>query len=222
MSAPQSAKQYVTTYYRRFIGLGWARVLLVLAVLFTLFSMASPVWSLTDGSGANYNTATFDWTTTTEIEYRNGAWRQTTISSYSVLGGGASSFVNGIGGSYILQLVFLFVLIGAVVLYSLKWSQHLPGIGLLIVGLIVVVVAFVALLYPVLVLPPAAALGLGEPSISGYWGSAAPLSWGAALGWWFLLIAVILGIVGGVWPFLKSMRQPMVRPPPPREWQVER
>ena len=36
------------------------------------------------------------------------------------------------------------------------------------------------------------------------------------------LIGVIFGIVGGVWPFLKSMRQPMVRAPPPREWQVER
>lgn len=222
MSAVQLAKTSARTYYHRFVGLGWSRVLLVLGVLFTLFSLASPVWFFTDGSGGTYTTDSYSWTTWTSIEFQNGVWRRTTTASYATFGP-ISVFVNALSGSYLLQLVFLIVLIGAVALFSLKWIDHWPTIGLLIVGLIVVVVAFVALLYPVFTVPSAAATDLGEPSITSFWGSAAgPISWGAGLGWWFLLIAVLLGIIGGVWPFLKSMRNPVPRPPPPREWQVER
>jgi hypothetical protein len=223
-----AALQSVKTYYRRFLGLGWARVFLVVGVLFTLLAMASPLWAMTfDDAGGDYTTTTFGWTTVTVVMYHGGVWTETRIQSYSPNAFDAPATANAMGGSYLALLVFLIVLVAVIVLYSLKWSEQLPGLGLLIVGLIVVVTAFVALLYPVFTAPTAASLDMGNTAISGYWGSIAPtpgtaLSWGAALGWWFLVVAVILGIVGGVWPYLKSMRQPMVRAPPPREWQVER
>jgi hypothetical protein len=222
-----SAVKSVRTYVNRFLGLGWARVFLVLGVAFVLLAMASPLWSMTaDDGGGDYVTTTFGWTTRTAMSYHGGVWSETVIQSYTAPGFRLPALANAMGASYLVLLVFLIVLFVAIALYSLPWTNRLPGLGLLIIGLVVVVFAFVALLYPVFTAPPAAALDTGNSSISGYWGSVAAggtaLSWGAALGWWFLVIAVIFGIVGGVWPFLKSMRQPMVRAPPPREWQVER
>ena len=222
-----SAAQSVRTYVNRFLGLGWARVFLALGVVFTLLAMAGPLWSITaDDGGGDYTVTTFGWTTLTSVAYQGGVWTDTVIQSYSRPNFVAPALANSMGTSYVLLVVFLLVLLVVFALYSLKWFEGIPGIGLLITGLVVVVFAFVALLYPILTAPPAAALSTRWSAITGYWGSVVvggtTLSWGAALGWWFLLIAVVLGIVGGVWPFLKSMRQPMVRAPPPREWQVER
>jgi hypothetical protein len=121
-----------------------------------------------------------------------------------------------------LIVVMVVVLIAAFALISSWFSLQLHGLSLLILGLIVVVFALVALFYPVLTMPSAAVTDGMDPAINGFWGSVAGLSWGAGLGWWLLLIGVLFGILGGIWPFLKSMREPMVRAPPPREWQVER
>jgi len=222
-----SAAKTVRTYVNRFLGLGWARVFLVVGVVFLLLAMASPLWYMTaDDGGGDYTTTTFGWTTRTAVTYRGGVWSDTVIQSYTAPGFRLPALANAMGGSYLVLLVLLIVLIAATLLYSLKWIEQLPGLGLLIIGLVVVVFAFVALLYPVFTAPSAASLDTGNGAITGFWGSTAAggatLSWGAALGWWLLVIGVVFGVVGGVWPFLKSMRQPMVRAPPPREWQVER
>lgn len=223
-----SAAKTVKTYVNRFLGLGWARVFLVLGVVFVLIALACPIWSVTtDDGGGDYSVATFGWTTLTTVTYGGGVWTDTVIQSYARPNFFAPALASAVGASYLVQVVFLIVLFAAIVLYSLSFAQQLPGLGLLIIGLIVVVFAFVALLYPVFTAPTAASLSPRLGAVSGFWGSA-PLgggttqSWGAAIGWWLLLVGVIFGIVGGVWPFLKSMRQPMVRAPPPREWQVER
>ncbi len=222
-----SAAKTVRTYVNRFVGLGWARVFLALGVLFTLLALASPLWSVTlDDGGGDYSVTTFGWTTLTSVAYQGGVWTDTVIQSYTRPNFSAPALANAMGASYLVAVVFLIVLLVVFALYSLSLFQSMPGLGLLITGLVVVVFAFVALLYPVFTAPGAAALTTRYSAITGYWGSVVvggtTVSWGAALGWWFLLIAVIFGIVGGVWPFLKSMRQPMVRAPPPREWQVER
>lgn len=223
-----SAVKSVRTYVNRFLGLGWARVFLVIGVVFVLIALACPIWSVTtDDGGGDYSVATFGWTTLTTVSYQGGVWTDTIIQSYTRPNFFAPALASSMGGSYLMLVIFLIVLLAAILLYSLSWIEHLPGIGLLIIGLIVVVFAFVALLYPILTAPPAAALSPRLGAVNGFWGSAdlgggTTQTWGAALGWWLLLIGVIFGIVGGVWPFLKSMRQPMVRAPPPREWQVER
>ncbi len=222
-----SAAKTVRTYVGRFLGLGWARVFLALAVVFTLLAMASPLWSITaDDGGGDYSVTTFGWTTLTSVTYQGGVWTDTVIQSYTRPNFSLPALANAMGASYLVMVVMLVALLVVFALYSLSWFERVPGIGLLITGLVVVVLAFVALLYPVFTAPGAAALATRYSAITGYWGSSVlggtTFTWGAALGWWFLLIAVIFGIVGGVWPFLKSMRQPMVRAPPPREWQVER
>ncbi len=219
MHAVQTAKGY----YKRFLGLGWARVFLVLGVVFLLLTLASPLWSLTDGVvGGDYTTTTFGWTTWTAMDYHAGVWSRTVTASYMASAPDFVALANSMGASYLLIIVMLILLVAAFALFSSWFSLHLHGLSLLILGLIVVIVGFVALLYPVFTVPPAAATGLGEAAITGFWGASGTMIWGAALGWWFLLIGVVFGILGGVWPFLKSMRQPMVRAPPPREWQVER
>ncbi len=219
-----SAAKSVTMYYRRFLGLGWSRVLLVLGVLFTLFALASPIWSMTDGTGGTYSTAAFGWTTVTVTIFHNGVWTETRIQSYSPNAFDAPALANAIGGAYLMEVILLIVLVVAIAVYSLKWVTQMREIGLLLIGLIIVIVGLVALLYAVFTVPSAAASDLGTPAITAFWGSAAPVSWGAGLGWWFLLVGVILGIVGAVWPFLQALGSPVARvpPPPPREWQIER
>ncbi len=230
MSAAQTAAQTVRKYTKRFLGLGWARVFLILGVVFTLIAIANPLWSSTfDRGGGNYTTSAYGWSTVTRTSYEGGVWSQTLIQSYSASGFTSNTIANAMGGSYLAAVAFLIVLFVAVALFSLEWVQRLPSLGLLIIGLVVVVFALVALLYPLLTVPTAAASSPGLASVTGYWGSIAAaggtLSWGAAAGWWALLIGVILAVLGGIWPFLQALRTPMARrlpPPPPREWQVER
>lgn len=226
MSAAHTAAQTLQKYTKRFLGLGWARVLLVLGVLFTLIAIANPLWSTTEGGGGDYTTSTYGWTTVTRVDYTNGVWMETTIQSYAARGFSDLAIASSLGGSYLAAVIFLIVLVVAVALFSLEFVHRLPSLGLLVIGLGVVVFAFVALLYPILTVPGAAAADLSRSAITGFWGttSAPVFSWGAALGWWSLLLGVILGVVGGIWPFLQALRNPMPRvpPPPPREWQVER
>ena len=223
-----SAVQTVRKYYRQFLGLGWARILLVLAVLFTLVAIANPLWSTTlDRGGGDYVTSTYGWTSITEVTYEGGAWSSTYIQSYNARAFSANAIANAAGASYIAAVVFLIVLVVMIALFSLEWMQRLPSLALLVLGLVVVVFALVALLYPLFTIPAAAASDLRQSAITGYWGATpvltATFSWGAALGWWSLLIGAILGIAGGLWPFLQGLRTPAARmAPPPREWQVER
>src|SRR2546425_731160 len=57
-------------------------------------------------------------------------------------------------------------------------------------------------------------------TIGGSWGSASTStpptgwSWGPGLGWWILLLAVILGTAGAVFPYVKSVRAMIPSPPP--------
>jgi hypothetical protein len=230
MSTAHVAAQTAHKYYKRFLGLGWARVFLVLGLLLTLIAVANPMWSTTsDHGGGDYSTSTYGWTTVTIVTYEGGVWSQTVIRSYTASNFNSNAIANSLGGSYLAAIAFLVVLGVVIALFSLPLIHRLPSLGLLVIGLVVVVFALVALFYPLLTVPSAAASNLPVGStITGFWGSTvtpgATFSWGAALGWWLLLIGVILGVVGGIWPFLKALRSPMARvpPPPPREWQVER
>src|SRR5439155_343467 len=52
---------------------------------------------------------------------------------------------------------------------------------------------------------------IGTLPVGGFWGSAEPSpgmtwSWGPGLGWWLLLVGVVLGVGGAVLPYLKSLR----------------
>ncbi len=217
MSAAKSLK----TYYHRFLGLGWARVFLILGAIFIVLALLSPMWAyLTPGPGGSSFTFTFGWTTVTRMRYEGGAWAETLIQSYNAQGFDFHAIANSVSVSYVLLLVFLIVLIVVAALFSLQWVHRLPALGLLIIALIVVAIGLVALFYPVATVPAAAASDLGDTAITGYWGSAGVDSWGAGLGWWFVLVGVILGGLGGAWPFLRGMRHPLP-PPPPQQYQIE-
>jgi hypothetical protein len=220
------ALQSWRVYYKRFLGLGWARIFLVLGVLFTVLAILNPLWSTTiDYGGGDYVNHIYGWTTVTQVTYEGGTWSSTFVESYNARNFHENAIAGSLGASYLAAIVFLVVLVALFALFSIELVHRLPRLGLLIIGVVVVIAAFAALLYPALTVPSAAASDLGQSAITGYWGSfvtGTTLSWGAGLGWWLLLVGLIFGILGGIWPFLMNMRQPMIRAPPPREWQVER
>src|SRR3989442_12954472 len=96
----------------------------------------------------------------------------------------------------------------------------MPTLSLLILSLIVLGVALVALFFPIVAIPGAATTDVGTFTINGFWGSASTAgpptgwSWGPGLGWWILLVAVVLGAVGAVLPDVKSIRAMIPSPPP--------
>src|SRR5207245_320864 len=116
----------------------------------------------------------------------------------------------------------LAVLLVAVVLalFSLEYGRAMPTLSLLILSLIVLGVALVALFFPIVAIPGAATTDVGTFTINGFWGSASTAgpptgwSWGPGLGWWILLVAVVLGTVGAVLPYVKSIRAMIPSPPP--------
>ena len=116
--------------------------------------------------------------------------------------------------------MLLIVLAVVLALFSLEYGRAMPTLSLLILSLIVLGVALVALFFPIVAIPGAATTDVGTFTINGFWGSASTAgpptgwSWGPGLGWWILLVAVVLGTVGAVLPYVKSIRAMIPSPPP--------
>ena len=221
-----SAAKTVRTYVGRFLELGWARVFMVLGVLFCLLALATPLWSVTFQEGpGHWDTSSYSWFGVNTDHFRQSVYDGSSYQPYSGPTFDQPALASAVGTSFALIAVLIIVLIFAIALYSTTFATRLPHLGLLVIALFVVIMALVALFAPLLIIPNAAAADFTATVFSsGFWGSSATPSatWGAGLGWWLLLIGVILGAVGGALPFLQRMRQPTVRAPPPREWQVER
>ncbi len=222
MAAPPTLMKYA----RRFWSLGYSRIFLVLAILFCLVALATPIWSVTfNGGTGRWDTSNYAWLGVNTDSYRQGIYDGSFYQPYSAPSFDMVALSSAVGTSYAVLLVFLIFLVAITLVFSTAFATRLPPMGLLVVAVFIAIVALAALFAPIVVIPNAAATSFGTAVFSGgLWGSSSTPSatWGAGLGWWLLLLAVIFGILGVVWPYLKGLRQPMVRPPPPREWQVER
>ena len=201
----------------RILQLGPSRIALGLAILFALLALASPWWAFTtDLGGGDRVTSVFGWTTVTAEEFDNGVWVRTTIESYARPSFDYPFVASTMGGSYLFTIVYLIVLIAAASLLSLPVMRTMGPLAYLVLALVVVGFGFATLLYPVLVLPGGLAADTDPVPIGGgYWGSSTydppfgpqlSLTWGAALGWWFLLLGMICGIIGVALPYLRRLR----------------
>ena len=213
----------------RVIALKPPRLALGLAIVLVLVSLALPLWSLGRVAGSEQDIGSFSWTAITTTTYISGVWDRTTILPYT---SSQSPFPSpfpspafravgsALATAYLLNVVLLVVLAIVFGLFSIGYSRTMPTLSLLIVGLIVLGVALLALFYPFVAVPGAATTDVGTFTIDGFWGSdsvsGALWSWSPGLGWWVLLVAVILGTVGAVLPYVKSIRA-MV-PPAPEDW----
>jgi hypothetical protein len=191
------------------------RLALGLGILFVLVSLVQPFWSMSQGPVTDRETYSFAWTTFSTDRFMGGAWAETTILPYT-FGSFPYPHVAGVAGNaYVLEGVFVLVLAAILGLFLLGFSHKLPTISLLIVNLIVLASALFALFYPIIAIPAAATTDFGIFTVSGFWGSASEgaveWSWGPGLGWWLLLVGVVLGLVGTVQPYLRSIRG-MARP----------
>src|SRR3989441_1020617 len=210
------------------IALKPPRLALGLAILLVLVSLALPLWSLGRVAGSEQDIGSFSWTAITTTTYISGVWDRTTIlpytSSQSPFPPPSTPSFRAVGSAlataYLLNVVLLVVLAVVFGLFSIGYSRTMPTLSLLIVTMIVLGVALLALFYPIAAVPGAATTDVGTFTIDGFWGSdsaaGALWSWSPGLGWWVLLVAVILGTVGAVLPYVKSIRA-MV-PPAPEDW----
>ncbi|HEY7589326.1 MAG TPA: hypothetical protein VIB49_11370 [Thermoplasmata archaeon] len=204
---------------RRFWSLGYSRVFLILAVILALVALALPIWAITEGSqgGGDWSTTTYGWTSRTRDNYEAGTLKSTTIEYYGGPGFPVPALASGSSASYAIIAVYVMLLIGVFVLFSTEWARTMPPLFLIIISIVVVLVALLALFYPVATIPSAAATSTPLP-INGFWGSstAPALAWGAGASWWLLLVAVVLGCFGAAFPYIKSIRGgPVVEP---RAW----
>lgn len=184
---------------------------LALAILFVLLSLALPFWSFSRTEGPDQVVGSFSWVSFTTDDFVRGRWMNTTIVPYGnpvfrlpALAGVASNV-------YVLNVVYLVILAAVLALFRFEFSRKMPPVNLLILSLVVLAVALFALFYPVVATPAAATTDIASFTVPGFWGSAQPSpgvswSWGPGLGWWLLLVSVILGVGGTVLPYLKSLR----------------
>ena len=224
-------------WLRRARGLGYGRIGLLFGIVLVLVSLATPVWSISlFRDSANYSTTDFTWTSTTTQSFSGGSLNTITTQPYSSPLFQLHSIANAVSASYVMIAVFAIVLMGVFVLYSIPFGRGLRPLGHLVVSVIVVAVAFLALLYPVAVVPAQAAASLVIGGITGFFGGApvtagvnrpagsvtgalTSATWGAGAGWWLLLAGLILGILGAIVPYLRVMFRPI--PPPPAGWRPQ-
>src|SRR5213080_1420936 len=185
--------------------------LLVESILFTLVSLVQPFWSFSRTVGVNHDIGSFGWVTFTADHYNGGVWSLTTILPYSSPAFSYSETARVAGNAYVLEVVYLVVLGLTLGLFRFEFSRKMPPANLLILSLVVLGVALFALFYPIVAIPGAATTDIGTFTVGGFWGSAEPSpgmtwSWGPGLGWWLLLVGVVLGVGGAVLPYLKSLR----------------
>jgi hypothetical protein len=223
------------TWPRTIRSLGYDRVLLFLAIVLVLISLAAPLWSVSlFHDSANYSTTDFTWTGTTTQSFSGGVLNTITIQPYGAPLFPLKALASSISSAYAVMAGYAALLVAVLVIYSRPLGRRLPPLGHLIVSLVVVALAFVALLYPTFALPSQASANLGIPSLTSFFGaspvtsavnrpagsvasSLSTATWGAGLGWWFLLVGVVFGILGAVVPYLRMMFRPI--PPPPAGWQ---
>lgn len=200
------------TWARRVLGLGPSRLAVAVALLLVLASLALPFWSLGLAVGPGQVISSYSWTTVTSDRYQGGVWDGTTILPYTSSLFASRAVASTLGTAYLLVVALFVVLAVVLALFSLDFFRAMPTLSLLIVSLVVLGVGLSALFYPVVTVPGAATTDLGMFTIGGFWGSfstsspAMDWSWGPGLGWWVLLVAVVLGNVGAVLPYLKSIR----------------
>jgi hypothetical protein len=190
---------------------------LALAILFVLVSLALPFWSFSRTEGPDRVVSSFSWDRFSTDLYAGGGWRGTSIVPYSEITTLYPATAGVASNVYVLEAVYLVVLVAVIALFRFEFSRKMPPVNLLILSLVVLGVALFALFYPVVATPAAATTDVRTFTIPGFWGSAQPpsggsWSWGPGLGWWLFLVGVILGVGGTVLPYLKSLRSMAPKP----------
>ncbi len=191
-------------------------------MVLVLLALATPLWAVTEAEGNDWTTSTYSWTGWSSVSFRDGVCCRSVSEPYSWPGFNRTNLASSVGSSYLFMVVYLIVLLAVAGLFSVDIGRNLPAVGLLVVAVLVVVFALLALFYPLVTVPSTAAADLQISQITGFWGSTtAPgppvvsYTWGAGLAWWLLLVAVILGGIGGTWPYFKAVRGAPQTPPKP-------
>jgi hypothetical protein len=196
---------------RRVLALGPSRLGLGLGLLLVLLSLLLPFWTLSERAGSTHEVHTFYWTTFETDSFDDDVWSGTTTLPYRSPLSSYPAIATLAGNAYLIEAVYALILVAILGLFQVGFSRTLPPLSLLVVSLLVLTGGLFALFYP-LVAIPAATTDVQTFAVGGFWGNvqvgSTVWSWGPGLGWWLLLVGVVLGILGAVLPYLKSLGIP--------------
>lgn len=189
----KSLRAYVT----RVRALGWPVLVTTLAFFLALVALTQPLWVLqrTTGPGDVDRTA-YGWTAVVEEEFRDGAWAGTTVTPYSSPTFTEFRMRDAVTTTYLIGGIATGWLFLLVLVRQLPQTRRLPEVAVFAGNLIGFVLAVVALVYPVLTIPGAAAAEVNN-LVAGWSGSAqgtgnSMWSWGGGAAWWLWTASSVL------------------------------
>ncbi len=167
--------------------------------LLGVLALTQPLWMFQEvADTGELDLQAYGWTVLIEERWNAGVLSRTTYTPYS-----SPSFTDFrmrevASNSYAIGLAFvvaLFVFGGVQYVSRSRGASRSP---VLVMGLATLGLGTGAVTYPVLAIPPAAALDI-DPLIRGFFGTASAggsvFSWGAAAGWWVWVAATLLALV---------------------------
>ncbi len=207
----------IRAYAGRVRALGWPLLATGLAVFLGLVALSQPVWVYErTAPGGDVDRLTFGWSMVVDEQWENGAWSSTTWVPYSSPTFPDLQVRDAVQASYLTGVLALIALIVFAGLQFLSRNRQIPALVSLVTGAMALGFTALAILYPMVAIPPAAAVDV-NPSITGYTGTAAGpgnqmYAWGAGATWWLWLAALLLTLVVFVVPL--AQRRSWTRPAP--------
>ncbi|HEY4705799.1 MAG TPA: hypothetical protein VII27_08725 [Thermoplasmata archaeon] len=207
----------IRAYADRVRALGWPLLVTGLAVLLGLVALSQPVWVYERRTpGGDVDRSTFGWTMVVEEQWDNGVWSSTTWIPYSNPNFPDLRVRDVVGTSYLMGVLALISLVVLGGLQYLSRTRRIHPLVFLVAGGMALGFCAFAILYPMLAIPPAAALDMNG-AIAGFSGTAPGpgnqvYAWGAGASWWLWIASTLLTLVVFVVPL--AQRRSWSRPHP--------
>lgn len=208
MDPPGGTITAIRAYADRVRALGWPLLVTGVAVLLGLLALSQPVWAYERRApGGDVDRWTFGWTIVVEERWDSGVWSGTTWIPYSSPAFQDYRVRDVVGASYLIGVLAVASLVALGLLQFLSRTRRIPQLVIIVAGVMALGLSALAVVYPMLTIPPAAALDINS-SITGFSGTVPGTgnqvyAWGAGASWWLWLVSMLLSLVAFVGPLVQ-------------------